>query len=179
MRAWWASVMAAVTVSMLVGLPGVALAHGIGGEAANLGLWGFIPLGIEHMLLGWDHLLFIAGIVLLAGQLKRSAKLISLFVLGHSTTLILATMVGWKLNATLVDVVIALSLVFVGVVGWIGRPKQWNWFALCILGFGLIHGLGLSTRLQDLGIPRDGSLLPKVIAFNVGACRPVQVARRS
>ncbi|MDX8053682.1 HupE/UreJ family protein [Lentzea sp. BCCO 10_0798] len=154
-------------VVAMVGMPGQSLAHGITGSAAGKNTWEFIPLGIEHMLLGWDHLLFIAGIVLLAGELKRAAKLISVFVVGHSTTLIIATLAGWKLSATLVDVVIALSLVFVGVVGWIGRPQKWRWFAASVLGFGLVHGLGLSTRLQDLGLPESG-LLWRVIAFNVG-----------
>ena len=71
----------------------------------------FVPLGIEHMLLGWDHLLFITGVVVLSGNLRRAAKLITLFVAVHSLTLLVATLAGWKLDATLVDVVIALSLV--------------------------------------------------------------------
>jgi hydrogenase/urease accessory protein HupE len=156
----------AVLVLSLIGLPGYAAAHGIG-SAAGLSAWEFIPLGVEHMLLGWDHLLFIAGVVLLAGELRRAATLISVFVAGHSTTLIIGTLAGWRINAIAVDVVIALSVLFVGVVGLIGRPKSWRWFTLAILGFGLVHGLGLSTRLQDLGLPEQG-LLVRVIAFNVG-----------
>ncbi|MEU4448420.1 HupE/UreJ family protein [Actinosynnema sp. NPDC050801] len=142
------SAVLAVLVAALAGSPGTASAHGIG-SAAGLNAWQFIPLGIEHMLLGWDHLLFIAGIVLLAGELRRAAALISVFVLGHSTTLIVATLAGWQVDAVAVDVVIALSVLFVGVVGLIGRPKDWRWFTLAILAFGLVHGLGLSTRLQD------------------------------
>ncbi|MGH3752231.1 MAG: HupE/UreJ family protein [Pseudonocardiaceae bacterium] len=83
-----------VVVIALVGLPDAAFAHGIGGATESV--WGFVPLGIEHMLLGWDHLLFIAGIVLLAGELRRAATLISVFVAGHSTTLIIATIAGWR-----------------------------------------------------------------------------------
>lgn len=160
------AVVAGLMVVMLAALPSSAWAHGIG-SIEGLSVLGFVPLGIEHMLLGWDHLLFIAGVVLLAGELGRAAKLISVFVAGHSTTLIIATMAGWQLDATLVDVVIAISVAFVGVVGFVGRPKQWTWFALAVLGFGLVHGLGLSTRLQALGLPENG-LLIKVIAFNVG-----------
>jgi hypothetical protein len=156
----------AVLITSFFGLPGYAAAHGIG-SAVGLSAWEFIPLGIEHMLLGWDHLLFIAGVVLLAGELRRAATLISVFVAGHSTTLIVGTLAGWRINAIAVDVVIALSVLFVGVVGIIGRPKNWRWFTLAILGFGLVHGLGLSTRLQDLGLP-EGGLLIRVIAFNVG-----------
>ncbi|WP_020389688.1 HupE/UreJ family protein [Kribbella catacumbae] len=118
-------------------------------------------------MLGWDHLLFIAGIVLLSGELRRAAKLISVFVVGHSTTLIIATLGGWRVNPTVVDVVIALSLVFIGAVDWFGHRDRWRLFGLGVLGFGLIHGVGLSTRLQDLGLPEEG-LLARVIAFNIG-----------
>lgn len=161
---------AAVLVMMLVALvgsPGIAFAHGIGGSAADLSVWEFVPLGVEHMLLGWDHLLFIGGVVLLAGELGRAAKLITVFVLGHSATLIIATLAEWQINATAVDVVIALSVAFVGVVGWIGRPRRWWGFGTAVLAFGLVHGLGLATRLQALGLPEDG-MLTRVIAFNVG-----------
>lgn len=161
------AVTAALVLAASVAVPGTASAHGIGGSAAGKSVWEFVPLGIEHMLLGWDHLLFIAGIVLLAGELRRAAKLISVFVAGHSTTLIIATMAGWQVNAMLVDVVIALSVLFVGVVGYFGGPRRWRSFGFVVLAFGLVHGLGLSTRLQALGLPEDG-LLARVIAFNVG-----------
>jgi hydrogenase/urease accessory protein HupE len=144
-----------------------AAAHGIGEGARDKSVLEFVPLGIEHMLLGWDHLLFILGTVLLAGRLGRAAKLITLFVAGHSLTLIVATLSGWQVDATLVDVVIALSVVFVGVLGIRGRPENWTPVYAAIFGFGLVHGLGLSTRLQELGLPDDG-LVARVIAFNVG-----------
>jgi hypothetical protein len=162
---WWLA--AACGVVAAAGVPAAAGAHGISGAAADKSVWEFIPLGMEHMLLGWDHLLFIAGVVVLSGQLRRAATLISVFVLGHSTTLIIATLAGWHVNATAVDVVIALSLVFIGVVGWFGHRDRWRLFGAGVLGFGLIHGVGLSTRLQDLGLPDEG-LLARVIAFNVG-----------
>ncbi|RKR92921.1 hydrogenase/urease accessory protein HupE [Micromonospora pisi] len=158
-------VVGAVFAALVGGVAQPASAHGIGGGGETVA--DFVWLGFTHMLFGWDHLLFVGGVVLLAGQVKRAAKLISLFALGHSTTLIIATLAEWRINAVLVDVVIALSVVFVGVVGFIGRPQRWRWFAVVVLGFGLIHGLGLSTRLQDLGLPSDG-LIPRVLAFNVG-----------
>lgn len=142
-------------------------AHGIGGDASDRSIWGFMPLGIEHMLLGWDHLLFIGGVVLLARGWRRAAKMITLFVLGHSTTLIVATLAGWRVSPGAVDVVIALSVVFVGAVGLFVPKINWSVFGYVVLTFGLIHGLGLSTRLQDLGLPEDG-VLWRVIAFNVG-----------
>jgi len=160
-------ILIALIATALVALPTPAHAHGIGGEAADLSVWGFIPLGMEHMLLGWDHLAFIAGVLLLARTFRLSLKLISVFVAGHSTTLILATVVGWEVNAGVVDAIIAASVAFVGCVGLIGRPRRWGWFGAVVAGFGLIHGLGLATRFADLGLPPEGQLA-KVIAFNVG-----------
>ena len=142
-------------------------AHGITGRATDLSTFEYVPLGVEHMLLGWDHLLFVLGIVLLAGQQPRAAKLISLFVLGHSLTLIAGTLFEWRISPAFVDGVIALSVVFVAVLGLRGRPQDWTATAAAIFGFGLVHGLGLSTRLQELGIPDEG-LLGKTIAFNIG-----------
>ncbi|MTD45437.1 hypothetical protein GKE82_14355 [Conexibacter sp. W3-3-2] len=156
-------------VLLLLALPASAWAHGISGDATDKSTLEYVPLGIEHMLLGWDHLLFVLGILLLARGPQRAAKLISLFVLGHSVTLIVATLAEWRVSPTAVDVVIALSVVFVAVLGLRREPLDPRalWPPLTILGFGLVHGLGLSTRLQDLGIPDDG-LLAKTIAFNVG-----------
>jgi len=149
----------------LAGSPQAAYAHGVGGASETV--VGFVRLGFVHMLHGFDHLLFIGGVVLLAGQLKRAAALMSIFALGHSITLFTATVSGWQVNATLVDAVIALSVVFVGVVALIGRPRDWTWFAAAVGAFGLVHGLGLSTRLQALGLPEDGTIA-RVLAFNVG-----------
>jgi hypothetical protein len=156
-----------LTAVVVAAAPMPAHAHGISPDAADRSTFAFIGLGIEHMLLGWDHLLFIGGVVLLAGAPGRAAKLISIFVAGHSLTLITASIAGWQVDAKIVDAVIAASLVFVGAVGMFGRPRHLDWFGATVFGFGLIHGLGLATRLHDLGLPEDG-LLWKVIAFNVG-----------
>jgi hydrogenase/urease accessory protein HupE len=144
-----------------------AAAHGIGGDATHRTVLGFIPLGFEHMLLGWDHLLFIAGVLLIARDWRRAAKLITVFVLGHSTTLIIATLAGWRVDAGAVDIVIGLSVVMVGMLGMFFPSVKWGPFTAVVAGFGLIHGLGLATRLQDIGLPEDG-VLWRVIAFNVG-----------
>jgi hydrogenase/urease accessory protein HupE len=157
----------ALAAALLLALPATALAHGLGGEAANTSTLGFVPLGIEHMLLGWDHLAFIVGIVLFSGRFDRAVKLVSTFVVGHSTTLMIATLADVRVSPTAVDVVIALSVVTVGVLGLRGRPKDWTPVYFIVGGFGLVHGFGLATRLLDLGIPDDGLVL-KVVAFNVG-----------
>ena len=147
-------------------LPSAAYEHGIHGEAETIPE--FIRLGIRHMVGGWDHLLFIAGVVLAAGQFLRAAKLVSLFVLGHSLTLLIATLAGWRLNAEVVDVVIALSLAYIGWRIIAGRPRVWSGTQLAVFGFGLVHGLGLSSRLQDQPLPDGGRLVADILAFNLG-----------
>jgi hydrogenase/urease accessory protein HupE len=150
--------------------PASALAHGLDADAdPNRPVVDYLALGIRHMLGGWDHLLFIAGVVLLAGGLRTAAKLVSVFVAGHSLTLLIATLAGWQLNAELVDAVIALSLVYVGVLG-LRRGRTGNDLQLVAAGvfaFVLVHGLGLSTRLQHLGLPEEG-LVERIVLFNVG-----------
>jgi len=158
---------AALCAASLV-LPASALAHGLsGGYDPSRPIPDYLWLGFWHMVAGWDHLLFIAGVVLLSESVRTAAKLISLFAVGHSLTLLTATLAGWRLDPTLVDAVIALSLVYVGVLGLRGRPTNASALAAAVFGFGLVHGLGLSTRLQDLGLP-DGGLVVRVVLFNVG-----------
>jgi hydrogenase/urease accessory protein HupE len=144
-----------------------ASAHGLGAQDPNRPLPEYLWLGFKHLLAGWDHLLFILAIVLLAGGLWRATKLISLFVLGHSITLMLATTQEWTVSAQLVDVVIALSVLFVAVVGLRGRPQTWEWFGAVLFGVGLVHGLGLATRLLALGVS-DNDLAWRVLLFNIG-----------
>lgn len=162
-----ARLLALVAAALVTLAPATASAHGIGSNAADRSVLGFLQLGISHMLLGWDHLLFIGGVVVLAGDWRRAAKLITVFVVGHSITLIAASLAGWRVDAGWVDVVIALSLVFVGAVAMFGRPKRWDLFGAAVYVFGLIHGLGLASRLAEAGLPEEG-LLGRVIAFNVG-----------
>jgi hydrogenase/urease accessory protein HupE len=140
-------------------------AHGVAGGAESI--VDFVGLGFTHMLTGWDHLLFITGVVMLAWQPRRAVGLLSLFALGHSITLIAATVAGWRIDAQFVDGVIAVSVGLVGTVGVIGRPRRFHWFGLMVFGFGLVHGLGLATRFQDLAVPEDG-LVSRLLAFNVG-----------
>lgn len=148
--------------------PATAHAHALFGDYdPGRPLIEYGTLGFGHMVGGWDHLLFIVGVVLLAGNWRSAAKLVTLFVAGHSITLLVATVAGWKLDATLVDVIIALSLVYVGVQGIRGRPDSLRLFGAAVFGFGLLHGLGLSTRLQDLGLPESGVVV-RVLLFNVG-----------
>lgn len=164
---WRVGSLLALPALLVLGPARPASAHGIGGDAVGKSVPDFVPIGIEHMLLGWDHLLFIVAVVILAGAPRRAAKFVSLFAAGHSLTLVVATLAEWRVDPDVVDVVIALSIAYVGVIGVRGSPYNWKAFGAGVFGFGLVHGLGLSTRFQDLGLPEDGRL-PRVIAFNVG-----------
>lgn len=157
---------ALVLIVALAG-PGVASAHGLHGGSAT-SIPDYVWLGIRHIVGGWDHLLFIVGIVLLVRNTARAAKLITLFVAGHSTTLLIATLAGWELNASVVDVVIALSVAYIGWRVLRGMPQRWAPTAVAILAFGFVHGLGLSTRLQELALPSGGALVARIFAFNIG-----------
>jgi hydrogenase/urease accessory protein HupE len=159
---------AVATAGVFLASPAAAWAHSLNvDDDPNRPLWKYLWFGFLHMATGWDHLLFILGVVLIAGSVSTAAKLISLFVAGHSITLLVATLAGWQLDPTLVDVVIALSVVYVGVRGVAGGPANLRIDGAIVFAFGLVHGLGLSTRFQDLGLPDDG-LAVRMLLFNVG-----------
>lgn len=137
-------------------------------EGGNLHyLW----IGATHMLSGYDHLLFVFGIIFFLTRFKDIVKYITAFTLGHSVTLIFATFNGIQVNYFLIDAVIALSVCYIAFANLDGFKKYLdikppNLLAM-ITGLGLIHGLGLSTRLQQLPLSED-QLLMNIISFNVG-----------
>lgn len=137
-------------------------------EGGNLG---YLKIGATHMLSGYDHLLFVFGIVFFLSRFIEVVKYISAFTLGHSVTLIVATFEGVQVNYLLIDAVIALSVCYIAFVNLGGFQKQFHFnppnMLLVIMGFGLIHGLGLSTRLQQLPLSEE-QLLMNIISFNVG-----------
>jgi hypothetical protein len=133
----------------------------------------YATMGATHMLTGYDHLLFLFGVVFFLRGARDVIKLVSLFTLGHSITLIVATFAGITANYFLVDAVIALSVCYKGFdnndrfrsyLGVAAPNLLWM-----IFGFGLVHGFGLSTRLQQLPLGDRGvGFLGRIIAFNVG-----------
>jgi len=137
-------------------------------EGGNLHyLW----IGATHMLSGYDHLLFVFGIIFFLTRFKDIVKYITAFTLGHSVTLIFATFNGIQVNYFLIDAVIALSVCYIAFANLDGFKKYLdikppNLLAM-ITGLGLIHGLGLSTRLQQLPLSED-QLLMNIISFNIG-----------
>lgn len=131
----------------------------------------YMWLGATHMLSGYDHLAFVFGIIFFLTTFRDIAKYVTAFTLGHSVTLIFATFNAIQLNYFLIDAVIALSVCYIAFANIDGFRKYLGInppnMMLMIIGLGLIHGFGLSTRLQELPLSEDGLLL-NIISFNVG-----------
>lgn len=131
----------------------------------------YILIGATHMLSGYDHLAFVFGIIFFLTKFKEIVKYITAFTIGHSITLIYATFNAIQINYFLVDAVIALSVCYIAFHNLEGFKKWLNVRApnmmAMIFSLGLIHGLGLSTRLQQLPLSED-NLLMNIISFNVG-----------
>jgi len=134
------------------------------------GLWAYVRVGATHMLTGYDHLLFLAGVVFYLNSFKDILKFITVFTIGHSITLTGATYAGITANEHLVDAVIALSVLYKGFenLGGFERLKIKSPHLLFMVGlFGLIHGFGLSTRLQSFDMGKE-DFLGKILCFNLG-----------
>ena len=153
-------------------------AHGISDEAKQAmisgGYFHYVFLGAEHMITGYDHLLFLFGVIFFLKTFKDIVRFISVFTLGHSITLIFATFMGITANYWSVDAVIAISVCYKGFdnndgfKNYLGMKKAPNLLMMVFI-FGLIHGFGLSTRLQQLPLGEKGSvMLMRIISFNVG-----------
>jgi len=157
-------------------LSSVASAHGISGDdqefllrAIGTHVGPYVYLGAKHMVTGYDHLAFLAGVIFFLYRLKDVALYVTLFAVGHSTTLLLGVLGGWHVNSYLVDAVIGLSVVykaFENLGGFRALGFEPNTKA-AVLFFGFFHGFGLATKLQDLAISRDG-LVANMLSFNVG-----------
>lgn len=159
---------------LLLFLPTVVFAHDVTSAdqeiLRNGGLWSYIRVGATHMLTGYDHLLFLVGVIFYLNSFKDILKFITVFTIGHCITLIGATYLGITANEHLVDAVIALSVFYKGFENLDGfkklRFKSPNLLYMVGL-FGLIHGFGLSTRLQSFDIG-EGQFIAKIVSFNIG-----------
>ncbi len=164
----------ATILTSLMGAQSI-LAHGISeADKANMisgGYFQFIQLGASHMLTGYDHLLFLLGVVFFLDKFRDIVKFITAFTIGHSITLIFATFMGISANYYLIDAAIALTVVYKGFDNLGGFQKYFKMdspnLKILVLVFGLIHGFGLSTRLQQLPLGEEGLLL-KILSFNLG-----------
>lgn len=154
-----------------------ACAHGVAeGDARFLeqnpgqALAAFVYLGAKHMFTGYDHLLYLAGVIFFLYHGRDIAVYVTLFALGHSMTLLTGVLADIQVNVQLVDAIIGLSVVYKafenlgGFQKWLGWQPNPGGAVFC---FGLAHGFGLATKLQTLSLSADG-LVPNMIGFNVG-----------
>jgi len=167
--------------SLLLGLcltlwAGAAFAHDVaeGDKAFVQSIEGtaFLPfmyLGAKHMVTGYDHILFLIGVVFFLYRLKDVVLYVSMFTIGHSTTLLLGVLLGTGANSYLVDAIIGLSVVYKGFENVGGFRKMGIAInaKLAVLVFGLCHGMGLATKLMALSVSKNG-LLTNLIGFNIG-----------
>jgi hypothetical protein len=167
----------ATVPALLLAAPLAALAHGISDADRQRMLDGgylqYVGLGASHMLTGYDHLLFLFGVVFFLTSFKDVVKFVSVFTLGHCITLILATFYKITWNYYLVDAVIALSVIYKAFDNNGGFQRVFQMASpnllAAVFGFGLLHGFGLSTRLQQLPLGDDPwAMLGRILSFNVG-----------
>jgi len=130
----------------------------------------FVYLGAKHMVTGYDHLLFLVGVIFFLYRMRDVATYVTCFAIGHSVTLLTGVLSGIHVNPYLVDALIGVSVIykafdnldgFKTLLGWQPNTK------LAVLGFGLIHGFGLATKLQDFKLSGNG-LVVNMVSFNVG-----------
>lgn len=158
-------------------LPLAASAHGISGTDASfvetndgVAVVQYLYLGAKHMVTGYDHILFLFGVIFFLYKMRDVALYVTLFTIGHSLTLLVGVLGGFEANAYVVDAIIGLSVVykafdnmggFKSVFGFEPNAKA------AVLIFGLFHGFGLATKLQDFALSPDG-LVTNILSFNMG-----------
>jgi HupE / UreJ protein len=162
---------------LLIALASQAFAHAVTlgdkgyiQEITGVRFIAFLYLGAKHMVTGYDHILFLLGVVFFLYRSKDIALYVSLFAIGHSTTMIAGVWFGFGINAYIIDAIIGFSVVYKALDN-LGAFKAW--FGVqpdtraSTLIFGFLHGFGLASKINDYGISPDG-LLPNLIAFNIG-----------
>jgi hypothetical protein len=165
-------------IAMLVGAAtNVVEAHGVSGKDAVFlqGLQGraIIPLmylGAKHMVTGYDHLLFLVGVIFFLYRLKDVLLYVSLFTIGHSVTLLAGVLGGIHANAYLIDAVIGFSVAYKAFENMDGFRRFFGFqpdTRIAVLVFGLFHGFGLATKLQEFELSGNG-LVANIVSFNVG-----------
>ena len=139
-------------------------------EISGVNLLPFVYLGAKHMMTGYDHILFLFGVIFFLYRIQHIGIYVSLFALGHSTTMILGVYFNVGISSYLIDAIIGLSVVYKALDN-IGAFQRWMGFQpntkIATLVFGLFHGFGLATKIQEYEISPDG-LVPNLLAFNVG-----------
>ena len=170
-------ILSLITLSALVLSASHAFAHNVTeGDAGYIQeIWGiniipFMYLGAKHMVTGYDHILFLLGVVFFLYKMKDVGVYVSFFALGHSSTMLAGVWFGWGINAYIIDAIIGLSVVYKALDN-LGAYQRWFGFQpntkAATLIFGFCHGFGLASKIIDYDIASDG-LIPNLLAFNVG-----------
>ena len=162
---------------LVIVLPVGALAHNVSKRDAtfvqsNTGsaIGPFLYLGAKHMVTGYDHLLFLVGVIFFLYRLKDIVQYVSLFTIGHSLTLLGGVLGGIHANSYLVDAIIGFSVVYKAFDNMDGFKRFFGFqpsTRLAVLIFGLFHGFGLATKLQEFTLAKSG-LVTNIVSFNVG-----------
>jgi hypothetical protein len=179
-RASWllrplSTVFLALTALLAFGV--AAHAHGVDtsdagyiAEISGINLLPYVYLGAKHMITGYDHILFLFGVIFFLYKMEHIGIYVSMFAIGHSTTMLLGVYFNWAISSYFIDAIIGLSVVYKALDN-IGAFQRWLGFQpntkAATLIFGLFHGLGLATKVLEYDMSEDG-LLPNLIAFNVG-----------
>ena len=175
LRSW--RILAATLALAVLGLTAHVSAHGVTARDAvflqsinGIAVVPLLYLGAKHMVTGYDHLLFLCGVVFFLYRPKQVFLYVSLFTAGHSATLLAGALGGLRADPFLIDAIIGLSIVYKGFENIGGFSRLLGFepdTRVAVLIFGLFHGLGLATKLQDLHLPRTG-LVGNIVSFNVG-----------
>lgn len=169
-------ILGALLMALAIGA-GPAFAHGVEAgdkgyiqETSGVVFWPFVYLGAKHMVTGYDHLLFLFGVIFFLYKMKDIGIYVTMFAVGHSVTLLAGVLANVSVSSYLVDAIIGLSVVYKALDN-MGAYQRWFGFQPDTRGatlvFGLFHGLGLATKLQDFEMSADG-LVVNLIAFNIG-----------
>jgi HupE / UreJ protein len=167
----------ALILPLSLGLMSLAFAHGVTEadalfieQSVGVQLLPFIYLGAKHMVTGYDHLLFLLGVIFFLYKIKDVGIYVTLFAVGHSVTLLYGVLSGIHVNPYTVDAIIGFSVVYKALDN-LGAYKRWFGFQpntkAAVLIFGFFHGFGLATKLQDFTLSEEG-LVANILAFNVG-----------
>ena len=174
-RRYWIALIAILALTFCFGVEAWAhnVAEGDKGyiqESSGVLFLPFIYLGAKHMVTGYDHLLFLFGVIFFLYRLRDIGLYVTLFAIGHSTTLLFGVLTGISANAYVIDAIIGLSVVYKALDN-LGAFQRWFGVQpntkVATLVFGFFHGFGLATKIIEFEIAEDG-LIPNLIAFNVG-----------
>ena len=157
--------------------PMLAAAHTIEGADARFvqaidgpAIAPFVYLGAKHMVTGYDHLLFLAGVIFFLYRPYHVVQYVTLFAVGHSLTLLFGVLADLRVNVWLIDAIIGLSIVYKAFENMDGFKRLFGVepnTRLAVFVFGLCHGLGLATKLQQFALA-DNGLITNLLSFNIG-----------